>query len=291
MSRLCALIAAQTSDRRLRIRDILRETANDSLLIVEAQDGVDACNRASRQFFNFMVIDQELDKRSGIESLRTIQALPKELRPASNFLLLADEREMYLISSLKDLSVEGCGPEKADENVRSWFQRKMQPVTKNQTPAFDAKMVNTFIESTLEVLRTTAQISSSKEKIFIRNANMPSGDISAVMQILSSRQCGSMAISFETSCFLAVVNGMLGEKYSEVSPEILDAAAELCSQIFGHAKRTLNENGYEIKPAIPSIISEANHCVEHRATGPCVAVRFSTSAGYFTVEASLDRAV
>jgi chemotaxis protein CheX len=149
----------------------------------------------------------------------------------------------------------------------------------------DVAFINPFIESTLAVLETTAGVSATKDSIFIRTDEITSGDISAVIAMNSVSYLGSMAITFEEKCFLHVVSTMLGEKYESITVENQDAVSELCNQIFGRSKNILNQQGHTIQPAIPSLVVGRNHRIKHAAIGPCIAVKFTTSHGPFTVEA------
>jgi chemotaxis protein CheX len=81
---------------------------------------------------------------------------------------------------------------------------------------------------------------------------------------------------------------MLGEKITEITTENQDACAEICNQVFGMAKQVLNQSGYNIQPAIPSIVVGDNHRIRHVVDGICIAVEFSTEAGNFTVEAAVN---
>lgn len=98
---------------------------------------------------------------------------------------------------------------------------------------------------------------------------------------------GSMAISFKKKTFLGIVNRMLGADYTDIDPEISDAAAELCNQVFGLTKTKLNQQGHEIQPAIPSVITGENHQIKHSTSAPVIAVEYSTEFGPFTIEACM----
>ena len=58
--------------------------------------------------------------------------------------------------------------------------------------------------------------------------------------------------------------------------------------IFGQAKVVLNENGYGIKTAIPSVVSGKDHTLSGLTKGPVVIVPFSTEFGPFFVEICLS---
>ena len=77
---------------------------------------------------------------------------------------------------------------------------------------------------------------------------------------------------------------MLGEDFQEISKDIIDGAGELTNMIFGQAKVSLNQKGYGIQTAIPSVISGKNHTLSALTKGPVVVIPFSTESGPFYVE-------
>jgi chemotaxis protein CheX len=288
MGKIAILVAGKSDSRRGELREKLVALAKDSASVVEARDGTELCSRASLQQFSLVVLDELLAKRDGFSALRALEALPPELRPRAAFVFLENGAGALAAEEVHAIELELGAPGAKVDALDAWFRRKAAPGSATP-PAFDAKLVNAFIESTIAVLQTTASLKSSKEKIFLREKSAPSGDVSGFMPIVAASARGSMSVSFEAPCFLAVANRMLGEEHKEISPEIADAAAELCNQIFGMAKKALNECGYQIQPALPTVIQGARHSVQHDSKGPCVVVRFATEAGYFSVEASLEK--
>lgn len=79
-------------------------------------------------------------------------------------------------------------------------------------------------------------------------------DIAGVIGITGKAFRGAMTISFEKRTFLAIMNKMLNENYTELTSELEDGAAELSNVIFGQAKSALNQAGHQIKMAIPSVM-------------------------------------
>lgn len=151
----------------------------------------------------------------------------------------------------------------------------------------DVNFINPFIEGAVVVMETVCSTKSDRESVFTRSADSIRGDISAVIAMNSSTKQGSFAISFEKKAFLAAAGRMLGETYTEINDENKDVVGEICNQIFGFAKRKLNnEMGYDIQPAIPSVVTGDNHQIRHLITGLVIAAKFKTAEGWFIVEAA-----
>ena len=156
--------------------------------------------------------------------------------------------------------------------------------------ALDVNFINPFLAGTINVLKVQAQVDATPGKIFQKDASDKfHGDISGVIGLISEAFTGSVVISFPKATFLAIMSKMLGENYTEITKEIEDGAGEFTNIIFGQAKVTLNERGYGIKTAIPSVISGKDHTVTHIAQGPRVVVPFQTPVGEFFIEICINR--
>ena len=154
----------------------------------------------------------------------------------------------------------------------------------------DTNFVNPFLTAALHVLKVQASVEAQAGKIYVKKQNETLlGDVSGVIGIVSDAFEGSVVISFPEQTFLSVMSGMLGETYTVVNKEILDGAGEITNMIFGQAKIVLNEQGYGIKSALPSVVSGRNHSVSGMTKGPIVVVPFTSSAGEFFVEICLSK--
>ncbi|MGE3609331.1 MAG: chemotaxis protein CheX [Bacteriovoracaceae bacterium] len=149
----------------------------------------------------------------------------------------------------------------------------------------DTDFINPFLNATLHVLNVQASIKAEAGKIFLKKENEKFvGDISGVIGIVSESFNGSVVISFPEKTFLNVMSGMLGEEYTELNKEIIDGAGEITNMIFGQAKIVLNEKGYGIKTAIPSVVAGKDHSLLALTKGPVVVVPFKSSGGDFFIE-------
>lgn len=153
----------------------------------------------------------------------------------------------------------------------------------------DTDFINPFLTATLFVLKTQARVTAVPGKISLKKeADKFSGDVSGVIGIVSESFNGSVVISFPEATFLKVMSGMLGEDIKELNKENLDGAGEITNMIFGQAKVVLNEKGYGIKTALPSVVTGKDHSVSALTKGPIVVLPFTSNAGDFFVEICLS---
>jgi len=153
----------------------------------------------------------------------------------------------------------------------------------------DTEFINPFLNATMHVLKVQATTEARPGKVHMKRAtDQTMGDVSGIIGIVSDAFNGSVVISFPEQTFLKIMSSMLGEEYTKLDKEIIDGAGELTNMIFGQAKIVLNDKGYGIKTAIPSVVSGKNHILTAQSKGPVVVVPFESSAGIFVVEICLS---
>ena len=152
----------------------------------------------------------------------------------------------------------------------------------------DVKLVNPFINATINVLETMAFVDVEAGKPYLKRDNVAVGDVSGVLGLTGIAN-GTIAVTFEEKCILTVVSNMFGETMTELNSEIADAVGELTNMISGQARRELEEMGKVFKAAIPSVITGRNHSITHYSEGPKIAIHFSTDGGKFTIEVCFER--
>ena len=75
----------------------------------------------------------------------------------------------------------------------------------------------------------------------------------------------------------------------KITPEIKDAAGEICNQIFGQTKLILNQQGHSIEMALPTVVEGKDHSITHLNDGTCIVVEFQTPRGSLWVEAAVKK--
>lgn len=288
MEKKYVLIADDEPDVRSVLKEIIQNSCK-GVFVIEAVDGADAIRKIKLQKFHLAIVDLKMPRLDGHMVLSGIKDLPYECKP-DRLLVISALSSAEQIKQQHDLTVDYISKPFQSEQIEAYLQNALGKAAAPQPAGagFDINIVNSFIDATIKVLDTMAQTPSVKDSLYLRGPEMISGDISAILSIVSSKSRGSLAISFGKDCFLAVVNRMLGESYTEITADNADAAAELCNQIFGIAKKEINSAGNDLKPAIPSIVTGENHRIQHKTSGPCVVVKFKTDSGYFTVETVME---
>lgn len=150
--------------------------------------------------------------------------------------------------------------------------------------SLDVGFINPFLSATLNVLKVLVAVEARAGSIFMKKSPELTGDISGVIGLISDSFNGNVTITFPEKTFVAFMSKIHGEVYTSILPEIADGAGEISNMIFGQAKIELNEQGYAIKTALPSIILGKNHHFSSGAQGLTIVVPFESPAGNFFVE-------
>ena len=168
------------------------------------------------------------------------------------------------------------------QNLKPAKGRKKSPMTTEAK--YDVNLIKTFVEGAVDTLKVQCSLEATVGKPYKKADGIKSLDVDiiGVIGLTCKSFKGTMAICFPTKTYLGVMSGMLGETYTEMNDDIQDGAGELLNIIFGYTKRILNQQGYEIEMAIPSVIYGKNIEVQH-AKETSVFVPLSTPAGDFYV--------
>lgn len=165
------------------------------------------------------------------------------------------------------------------------------PKAAKKRSLLDAGFVNPFIEGTLEVLKVQCSFACTPKRLALKAQFTPleRTEIAGVLSLSSATFKGSIAICFSKKVFLALMSRMLGETFTEMSPEIEDGGAEITNMIFGHAKKILNERGYSLERALPTVIKGQDLSVRHVPTAETVVLPFDSEDGEFFMEITIDQ--
>jgi len=151
----------------------------------------------------------------------------------------------------------------------------------------DVKLINPFLEGTIDVLKTMAMVEPRAGKPYLKKGNHAKGDVSGIIGMTGSAR-GSLALSFSERCIFKIVSNMLGENHSEINGEVRDAVGEITNMISGVARKKLEAQGYNVVAAIPTVVSGKDHAILHVMGGASIIIPFETDDGAFFVDVCLS---
>lgn len=154
----------------------------------------------------------------------------------------------------------------------------------------DVKLAKPFVDATIEVLSTMAQIKPVVGKPYVKSNNMATGDVTGVIGVTGDEGLtGVISVTFSKSCAVAIVKNLLGGAIEDIVKDVQDAVGEIANMISGQARQRLVDMGVHLSGATPTVIMGDNHTVSHVTKDNIMVVPFKTDHGDFVVEFSMNK--
>lgn len=147
-----------------------------------------------------------------------------------------------------------------------------------------AKFINPFLVSMVNVLTTMAQLEVKPGKAALKTDDEARGVVTGLIALEGEQARGSMAVSFPEAVILDICKRMLGDEKTEVDDEVKDLTGELANMLLGGAKKIFESEGYDFGLTQPKVLSGAEHRVEHPYKGVKIILPFTGVSGEFYVE-------
>ncbi|MEA3427640.1 MAG: chemotaxis protein CheX [Thermodesulfobacteriota bacterium] len=151
----------------------------------------------------------------------------------------------------------------------------------------DVRFINTFLNGTLNVLKTMAFVEPKPGKPYLKKDSLASGDVSGIIGLTGSAT-GSMALSFSEGAILKVASNILGEVIKEINDDITDAVGEITNMVSGAARKELESIGLTVTAAIPTVVAGKGHLIKHILGGPSIIIPFEIEEGLFAVDVCIS---
>lgn len=124
-----------------------------------------------------------------------------------------------------------------------------------QLAVFDVKVLNAFIKSTKEIVKSNSRIEPSFIKPMIESKVSLPIVIAGKMNLSRDKGNGAMALCLDQNSANAITRAvfMLAEDGKVSDSDIRDVTSEICNQICGKSKLALKNEGYSFEIGMPEI--------------------------------------
>jgi chemotaxis protein CheX len=147
----------------------------------------------------------------------------------------------------------------------------------------DMEMAKAVIKAAQDVLSTMAGVDPQPGKPYVKKGQVAKGDVTGIIGITGD-MTGSISISFEKACAIAVVKSMLGPEIGDILRDVKDAVGEITNMVSGQARAAIDKQGVNLQSGTPTVVMGDNHTIQHITSAPIMAIPFTTPDGSFTVE-------
>ncbi len=150
-----------------------------------------------------------------------------------------------------------------------------------QQSTMTAEYVNPLITATRSVFEMMLGCVPTRTGLRLKEPNEHSQDVSAVIGI-SGRVQGTIVVSLTRESACTVLERMIGDTETEVTPAVCDAVGELTNMIAGAAKAQLAK--YELSISLPNVIAGHKYVMHSPSEVQPMILSFSSDIGPFWIE-------
>ncbi len=158
----------------------------------------------------------------------------------------------------------------------------------NKKPLLNQEVVKSFIEGvvkTLSMMANTQVRALDPKQIELFKID---SEVAGVVGFATEKEKGLLVISFDKKSIIKIHNNMLSENETELTPSVVDVVGELANMVYGSAKTSLNQIGYQFQMSIPTII-HGSFQLTKKSISPTVVVPFEFDSNLkFNVTLSVE---
>jgi len=176
------------------------------------------------------------------------------------------------------------------------FEDISEIAPKLAAPAEDKAKTLEFLNTTLDAAIYTFKVATNTEvkaeKTVLRTGReFPPHDVAAVVGLVSPEFQGALVLAFPGATYLPIMNRLTGGSFTELTPDIRDGVAELLNIVVGQAKTSLNQKGFQLQQAIPSVIQGGQLYSASSPATRSLIVPFTCDVGSFFIELTTNNRV
>lgn len=147
-----------------------------------------------------------------------------------------------------------------------------------------AEYINPFISAAVDVFATMMQCDLTRGKLIIGNGAQPTMDISGIIG-LSGRASGTVVLSVDRAVAISATEVLLGQRFTSINGDVIDAVGELTNMVAGRAKARLEHLAMTL--ALPTVITGKNHVISFGSATQTLAIPFTCEWGGVILEVGL----
>lgn len=152
------------------------------------------------------------------------------------------------------------------------------------------EFINPFISAVTSAFTTMVFTECKRTGLYVKKEKqtLMSGDVTVVMNIFGALG-GTVALTFPRKVSISLVSSMLmDEDIDDFNDDVVDGVGEIGNLVIGSAKSQIAQTyGREASVSIPTILTGANHEMQHHKGVPCIGSVFETKYGKFALEVAI----
>lgn len=134
----------------------------------------------------------------------------------------------------------------------------------------DILITHALLDSLFTIFATMVNLKIRPGMPMLKDDDVGTGDVSAMVTMVSARAQGSVALSLPVAAVRKVALNMLGEDLDGPGHESQDLVGELTNMLVGGAKTIMVDKGYDFDMRTPQLYSGNEHRISHPYGGATV---------------------
>ncbi len=238
--------------------------------IVKSKDGVEAMFRMRSGDFDLVITDIKMPRLSGDKMIETL--LASNINSNSQIIISSGYVDQALTEKFKNEKRIHFLAKPVD--TANLLIKVRSLLGQGGGSSVDVRVINPVIEGALQIVSPAFEDHLRSGKPHIKQDNEVSGDISAIVGLVSNSFRGNIALSFLESSYFKVASKNLGVEIKELNEDARDAIGEIIRLIFEKAKEQFEKDSLSVNMTNPSIISDKRHSVSHQSRTPPIVILF-----------------
>jgi chemotaxis protein CheX len=120
-------------------------------------------------------------------------------------------------------------------------------------------------ESVIEVFKSTFEVDAQLIEVHQTKNYTSVGDVSGICGMMQDRLEGKLVISFSQAAISNILSRIYDRRVKADDDIAKQGAAELTNMIYGRLKLRLNNNGFDLRMTLPSVVVGPGHSIHHQS--------------------------
>lgn len=156
--------------------------------------------------------------------------------------------------------------------------------------SMDVRYINPFLGSVTDIFKTMLNAWVRRGTVSLQTAAVPPECLTALIGLSGSAR-GVVTVVLPVRTAVSVVNRMLGEELTTVTPDVIDGVAEMVNLIAGGAKaRLVADAAKPIDLGLPTVVTGDRFAVSYPSNTSWLEIPFDSQLGYFSLRVTVEAA-
>lgn len=255
--------------------------------VIQAADGREALEQLQENTFDLIVTDWEMPGHSGVEIVRKIRASGSRV-PILMITVHAERSQVLeaIGAGVSDFLAKPIEAGVLYEKLRRFCEHvdSLKELKEKAGESIRIEYLNPFITSIISLFDTMMEVEITRGAPRLSSTALPEHEVSGIIG-LTGRAKGAAVVSLGAETAMCCTERLLGERPSELNPDVIDTVGELANIVAGGAKAQLQQ--LRMSLGLPSVVTGKDHAIGFPSGVKPVCVPFECDWGPVSLQVGL----